>query len=119
MSVEVAGHTIRIPQGDTGATKFVCEGCKPDEYEKALFTVTRDDVIVLRKILEPDDDGSFPLLFSHDETAKIKPDTYGWSFRLVDDGTFDANGKILNAKAVHTPILSGKFVVRAVDGGAK
>lgn len=119
MSLEIMGNTIRIPQGDTGATKFVCEGGKIDDKERALFTVVRNDVITLRKILEPDVDGSFPLAFTHEETAKIRPDTYGWSLRLVGGGTFDANGRIVSAKSCHTPVLAGKLIVMAVEGGAR
>jgi hypothetical protein len=113
------GNMIRIPQGDTGATKFVCTGGKIDDTERALFTVVRDSTIVMRKILEPDKDGSFPLTITHEESAKLQPDTYGWSLRLVGDGTFDASGKIVSAKSCHTPVLAGKLVVMPVEGGAK
>lgn len=117
--IEVMGNTIRIPQGDTGATRFVSEGNRVDDKERALFTVAQNDTIVLRKNLAPDEDGSFPLFFTHEETAKLRPATYGWSLRLVGDGAFDANGRIVSAKSCHTPVMSGKFIVLPVEGGAR
>lgn len=129
MAVEAMGMQIRIPQGDTGNVKFVADSGnmniasngKIEPEDRALFTiVSRSGAMILRKVLSPNEElTEFQLPFVYDDTAKLKPDTYEWSLRIVREGVFDANGRITSVKNVHTPVMAGKFIVMPVAGGAK
>lgn len=121
MAVEAMGMQIRIPQGDTGVVKFTYDKGEVSGEAKALFTIAnRNGIIILRKVLRPDENESeFHLPFTYEETANLKPDSYDWSLRVVENGAFDANGKIVSAKASHTPVLCGKLTILPVAGGAK
>ena len=71
-------------------------------------------------MLSPNDgDNAFHLPFVYSETAGMKPDSYDWSLRVVRDGTFDANGKIVGTQGSHTAILKGKLTILPVAGGAR
>ena len=121
MAVEVAGNTIRVPQGDTGTVKFVGEGEDIAKDDKGVFTLARrDGSTVLRKILPLNEsDGAFHLPITYEDTAKLRPDTYEWSMRVVRGAVFDANGKLTDAQGQHTAVLNGRLIVLAVAGGAR
>lgn len=120
MAVEAMGNTIRMPQGDTGVVKFVPDKREIASDDRALFTVVnRSGATLLRKVLSPDDDGVFRLPFVYDDTARMKPDTYEWSIRVVHNATLDASGKIVSVDTMHTPVTLGKMVVLTVAGGAR
>ena len=120
MAVEVNWTMIRIPQGDTGNVKFVADG-ELSESDKALFTIARrDGSAVLRKVLSVDaSDKAFHLPFAYSETARMRPDSYEWSLRVVRGGAFDAGGKLNSAQGSHTPVLKGQLTVMEVAGGAR
>ena len=121
MAVEVYGSTICMPQGDTGCVKFVPEGGEVRDNDKGIFTITRrNGPALLRKILPLNSSSRvFDMAFTHEETAGMKPDDYEWSFSLVRDGEFGADGRLTTAQMKHTPILKGKLTVLPVAGGAK
>lgn len=121
MAVEAMGMQIRIPQGDTGTVKFTYDKEELSGEARAVFTVAnRSGGTLLRKVLAPEEnEAAFQLPFTYEETANMKPDSYDWSLRVVEDGTFDANGKLRSAKASHTPVLNGKLTILPVAGGAK
>ncbi|MBE5798367.1 MAG: hypothetical protein E7321_00245 [Clostridiales bacterium] len=121
MAVEVQGTMIRIPQGDTGAVKFAAEKGKITQEDVGVFTmVRRDGTLILRKMLLPDAEGNaFDMMFTYEDTARIKPDHYEWSFRVVRDGVFDANGRLNGTRSQHTAVLKGRLSVLAVAGGAR
>ena len=120
MAVEVHGTMIRIPQGDTGNVKFVADG-ELSESDKALFTIARrDGSAVLRKVLSVDEsDKAFHLPFAYGETARMRPDNYEWSLRVVRGGVLDSSGKLTDAQGSHTPILRGMLTIMTVAGGAR
>lgn len=121
MAVEAMGMQIRIPQGDTGSVKFLYEKGEVMQEDRALFTVvSRSGAQVLRKVLSPDmNENAFWLPFAYEETAKLKPDNYEWSLRLVRGGAFDASGRITDAQHCHTAIAAGRLTVLEVAGGPK
>jgi len=121
MAVEAMGMQIRIPQGDTGTVKFTYDKGELSGEARALFTIAnRSGSTILRKILSREEnDCAFYLPFTYEETASLKPDSYDWSLRVVEDGTFDASGKLRSAKASHTPVLCGRLTILPVAGGAK
>ena len=120
MAVEAMGNTIRVPQGDTGVVKFVPEESEIGADDRALFTIaSRNGAAILRKVIAPQENGEFHLPFVYEDTARMKPDTYEWSLRVVRNGMFDANGKIVSVDAVHTPVMLGKMTVLPVAGGAR
>ena len=120
MAVEVRGTMIRIPQGDTGNVKFAADGDLSD-WDKALFTLARrDGSTILRKVLPPDlGDNAFHMAFVYEDTAKLRPGSYEWSFRVVRGGAFDANGRLTGAQGSHTAVLKGQLNVMEVAGGAR
>lgn len=121
MAVEVAGNAIRIPQGDTGPVKFVAEEGDVTNADKGVFTLARrDGTPILRKLIDPDmGDNAFHMMFTYDDTAKLRPDAYEWSFRVVRGGVFDASGKLTDVQGQHTAIINGRLSVLAVAGGAR
>lgn len=121
MAVEAMGTQIRIPQGDTGTVKFVYDKAGLTGDARALFTVAnRNGGTILRKVLSPDEkERAFHLPFAYEETANLKPDSYDWSLRVVENGTFDTNGKIRSATASNTVVLCGKLTILPVAGGAR
>jgi len=121
MAVEAMGMQIRIPQGDTGIVRFVCDKGEAEQDSRALFTIAgRNGGTILRKVLTLDEnEHAFYLPFTYEETAGMKPDSYDWSLRVVSGGMLDANGKITSAKASHTPVLCGKLTILPVAGGAR
>ena len=120
MAVEVLGNTIRVPQGDTGAVKFLVDEGKVSGEDKGVFTLARrDGTPILRKLIEPNEsDNAFHMMLTHEDT-KLKPDAYEWSFRVVRGGVFDASGKLVETQGQHTAILSGRMSVLAVAGGVR
>ena len=120
MAVEVNGTMIRIPQGDTGNVKFVADG-ELSESNKALFTIARrDGSAVLRKVLSVDEsDKAFHLPFAYSETARMQPDSYEWSLRVVRGGKLDASGRLEDTQGSHTAILRGTLTILPVAGGAR
>ena len=120
MAVEVRGTMIRIPQGDTGNVKFVADG-ELSESDKALFTIARrDGSAVLRKALSVDEsDKAFHLPFAYSETARMRPDSYEWSLRVVRGGKLDASGRLEDTQGSHTAILRGTLTILPVAGGAR
>ena len=120
MAVEVHGTMIRIPQGDTGNVKFVADG-ELSESDKALFTIARrDGSAVLRKVLPPDlGDNAFHMAFVYEDTAKLRPDNYEWSLRVVRGGKLDASGRLEDTQGSHTAILRGTLTFLPVAGGAR
>lgn len=121
MAVEVHGTLIRIPQGDTGNVKFVADKGEITGEDKGVFTLARrDGTALLRKILPPDlEAGAFHMAFVYEDTAKLRPDSYEWSFRVVRGGAFDAGGRLNGAQGSHTPVLKGQLTVMEVAGGAR
>jgi len=121
MAVEAMGMQIRIPQGDTGTVKFVCDKGDVSHSDRALFTIAnRNGAAILRKVLSLNEsDSAFHLPFTYEETAALKPDSYDWSLRVVSEGILDISGKIRDAKASHTPVLCGKLMILPVAGGAR
>ena len=121
MAVEVLGTQIRVPQGDTGAVKFVCNPGVIADSDRAMFTVsTRNGGVVMRKVLSPQIENiefHLPLVFS--DTSAMRPDTYEWSLRIVRGGTFGENGKILSADGINTPVIKGRMTIIPVAGGAR
>jgi len=121
MAVEAMGMQIRIPQGDTGTVKFVYDKEELTGDATALFTIAnRNGGVILRKMLSPvENEGAFHLPFTHEETANLKPDSYDWSLRVVENGTFDTNGKIRSAAVSNTVVLCGMLTILPVAGGAR
>lgn len=121
MAVEVHGTMIRIPQGDTGSVKFVADRGEIADGDKGVFTlVRRDGTALLRKRLPPDPEvGAFHMAFVYEDTAKLRPGSYEWSFRVVRGGAFDANGRLTGAQGSHTAVLKGQLNVMEVAGGAR
>ena len=121
MAVEIYGTTIRIPQGDTGIVKFVADGVKLTDDDRGVFTLAGSSgTAIIRKILPADlKAGVFRMAFVYEDTEKLKPGTYRWSFRVVRDAAFDANGRLTSAKGSHTTVIQGVLVVLAVAGGAR
>ena len=121
MAVEVHGTQIRIPQGDTGTVKFVASKGELDHEDLGIFTLARrDGTPMLRKMLSPDmDDKAFHMRFTYEDTAKVRPDGYEWSFRVVRGGTFDANGRLMDTQGQHTAVLNGRLTVLAMAGGVR
>lgn len=120
MAVQASGTQIRIPQGDTGNVKFAADGAL-SENDRALFTLARrDGGVILRKVLPPDlADSAFHMAFVYEDTAKLRPDSYEWSLRVVRGGVLDSSGKLTDAQGSHTPILRGTLTILPVAGGAK
>lgn len=120
MAVEVNGTMIRIPQGDTGNVKFAADGDLSD-WDKALFTLARrDGSTILRKVLPPDLVGNaFHMAFVYEDTAKLRPDNYEWSLRVVRGGKLDASGRLEDTQVSHTAILRGTLTILSVAGGAR
>ena len=121
MAVEVMGTLIQIPQGDTGAVKFVPVQGTIAAGDMGVFTLTkRDGTPILRKLIEPDEqDNAFHMMFVHKDTALLRPGAYTWSMRVVRGGIFDAGGKLSDAQGMHTAVIMGRLVILAVAGGAK
>ena len=121
MAVEAMGMQIRIPQGDTGTVRFVCDKGEITPDARALFTIaSKSCATILRKVLSPSESNrEFHLPFAYEETSVMKPGSYNWSLRVVSDGMFDASGKLRGAKSSHTPVLLGKLMILPVAGGAK
>lgn len=121
VAIEISGNTIQIPQGDTGTVKFVAEKGEVTSADKGVFTLAqRSGMAILRKVLLPDmSDNTFHMPFVYDDTAKLRPDNYEWSFRVVRGGTFDASGKLMNVQGQHTAVLKGRLHVLALAGGAR
>ena len=121
MAVEVMGTLIQIPQGDTGAVKFVPVQGTIAAGDMGVFTLAkRDGTPILRKLIEPDEqDNAFHMMFVHKDTALLRPGAYMWSMRVVRGGIFDAGGKLSDAQGMHTAVIRGRLVVLAVAGGAK
>ncbi|MBR5302974.1 MAG: hypothetical protein IKU38_09075 [Clostridia bacterium] len=121
MAVRVNGTMIQIPQGDTGAVKFVYGKAGIAQTDRAIFTAAyRGGGVVLRKVLAPDEQAcAFYLPFVHAETAAMKPDTYDWSLRVVRGGTLDEDGRLAGAQSSHTAVLRGRLMILPVAGGAK
>ena len=121
MAVEVMGTLIQIPQGDTGAVKFAAESGALTREDVGVFTLARrDGAAILRKQIEADTgDNAFHMMFVHKDTAALSPGAYGWSFRVVRGGVFDAGGRLTDVQGMHTAVLRGRLVVLAVAGGAR
>lgn len=121
MAVDVCGTRMRIAQGDTGQVKFVAGPGEIMAQDRAVFTLARrEGTAILRKILPPDlEENAFHLAFIHDDTAKLRPDGYEWSLRVVRNGTFDAEGRLTGAQGAHTAVLRGTMDVMKVAGGAR
>lgn len=120
MAVEVAGTSIRIPQGDTGVVRFIASPADGiEEGDKGVFTLARrDGAAILRKIMSAEN-GEFYMMFVYEDTAKLRPDAYEWSMRVVRGAEFDASGKILGADVQHTAVINGRLSVVAAAGGAR
>lgn len=120
MAVEAIGTQIRLPQGDTGNVKFVADGAL-DSSDRALFTLARrGGGVILRKVLPPNmDDSAFHMAFVYADTAKLRPDSYEWSLRVVRGGVLDDDGRITETQGSHTAILRGVMAVLPVAGGAR
>ena len=120
MAVEVYGTMIRIPQGDTGNVKFAADGAL-SESDRALFTVVRrGGGMILRKVLSPEmNDNAFHMAFVYGETARMRPDSYEWSLRVVRGGKLDASGRLEDTQGSHTAILRGTLTILPVAGGAR
>lgn len=120
MAVEAIGTQIRLPQGDTGNVKFVADGAL-DSSDRALFTLARrGGGVILRKVLPPNmDDSAFHMAFVYADTAKLRPDSYEWSLRVVRGGVLDGDGRITETQGSHTAILRGVMTVLPVAGGAR
>ena len=121
MAVEVNGTMIRIPQGDTGNVTFVAYRGEIADGDKALFTLARrDGSTILRKVLPPDlGDNAFHMAFVYEDTAKLRPDSYEWSLRVVRGGKLDASGRLEDTQGSHTAILRGTLTILPVAGGAR
>ena len=121
MAVEVHGTLIRIPQGDTGNVKFVADKGEITGEDKGVFTLARrDGTALLRKILPPDlEAGAFHMAFVYEDTAKLRPDSYEWSLRVVRGGKLDASGRLEDTQGSHTAILRGTLTILPVAGGAR
>ncbi len=121
MAVDVFGTRMRIAQGDTGNVKFVAGAGEITDEDRAVFTLARrEGTAILRKILPPaPEENAFHLALIHDDTAKLRPDSYEWSLRVVRNGTFDADGRLTGAQGAHTPVLRGTMDVMKVAGGAR
>lgn len=119
MAIDVMGNMIRMPVGDTGTIKFVAEEGSLSESDKGVFTLARrDGTPILRQILPPDvEANAFHMQIAYEDTAKLRPDSYEWSFAIVRDAVFDASGKLLDVKGKHTAVLSGKLNIMPVAGG--
>lgn len=119
--VKVHGISICIPQGDTGLVKFTVEGAELTEDDLGIFTIARrDGTPLLRKILPPaENENAFHLPFTYEDTATMKPDTYNWSLRVVDKGTFDAKGRLVGATQLQTAVPQGVLTIREVAGGTR
>ena len=119
MAIDVMGNMIRMPVGDTGTIKFVAEEGSLSESDKGVFTLARrDGTPILRQILPPDvEANAFHMQIAYEDTAKLRPDAYEWSFAIVRDAVFDASGKLLDVKGKHTAVLSGKLNIMPVAGG--
>lgn len=121
MGIKVSGNLIQIPQGDTGAVKFVFDAGMAAQEDRAVFTLAQHGgPAIMRKILTPNlNDGAFHMMFVHEDTAKLRPDSYEWSLRVVRGGSFDAAGRLTSVQGQHTAVLSGRLAVLRVAGGAK
>lgn len=119
MAMEVRGTLIQIPQGDTGAVKFVPEKGQISPEDRGIFTLARrDGTPILRKRIEPEDN-AFHMMFVYKDTAALSPGAYEWSFRVARGGAFDAGGKLTDVQGLHTAVIRGRLVVLAVAGGAR
>ena len=121
MAVEVSGTMIRIPQGDTGLVRFMADKGEIEQGDTAVFTLAhRGGAAILRKVLEADmEQQAFTMMFVHEDTARLRPDHYEWSLRIVRSGKFDADGRLLDAKGQHTAVLSGRLSVLGYAGGVR
>lgn len=121
MAIDVMGNMIRMPVGDTGTIKFVAEEGSLIESDKGVFTLARrDGTPILRQILPPDvEANAFHMQIAYEDTAKLRPDSYEWSFAIVRDAVFDASGKLLDVKGKHTAVLCGKLSIMPVAGGRR
>lgn len=121
MGVKAYGNLIQIPQGDTGAVKFVFEEGKVSAEDRGVFTLAQHGGLpIMRKILSPNlSDRAFHMMFIHEDTAKLRPGHYEWSMRVVQDGVFDENGRLTSVRGQHTAVLGGILAVLKVAGGAK
>lgn len=121
MAIDVMGNMIRMPVGDTGTIKFVAEEGSLSESDKGIFTLARrDGTAILRQILPPDmEANAFHMLLAYEDTAKLRPDSYEWSFAIVRDAVFDTSGKLIDVKGKHTAVLSGKLNIMPVAGGRR
>ena len=118
MAVEVAGLSIRLPQGDTGVIKFVAEKGEVTAEDRGVFTLARrDGTAILRKIL-PFDGDTAHMALTYEDTAGLKPGTYAWSLRVVRRGVFDG-GKLTAVEGQHTAVLNGSLMLQAVAGGVR
>ena len=121
MAIEVHGSMIRVPQGDTGIIKFVADDGEITEQDKGVFTLARrDGTAVLRQILQPDmETKTFQTALAYEDTEKLRPGTYAWSFAMVKDAVFDDGGRLTDAKSKHTAVLMGRMDILPVAGGMK
>ena len=121
MAVEVHGTSIRIPQGDTGLVKFVCEGETVSDGMVGIFTVARrDGEAILRKLLPAvTETNSFDMAFAYGDTDKMRPDSYEWSFRVAGEGVFDTSGRLTGAKSLNTQVVKGVLHIVRVAGGSR
>lgn len=119
--VEVYGNSIRMPVGDTGPVMFQAQKGEIAEADTGVFTLARqDNTPYLRKLLKPNmTDHAFHMMFVHSDTAKLKPGSYGWSFRVVQGAKYDAYGKILDTESQDTPICEGVLILRGIKGGVR
>lgn len=119
MAIDVMGSMIRMPVGDTGTIKFVADEGALSTEDKGVFTIARrDGTPILRQILPPDlEANTYHMALAYEDTAKLKPDAYEWSFAVVRGGTFDASGKLVSVKGKHTAVLAGKLNIMPVAGG--
>lgn len=121
MAIEVSGTMLRIPQGDTGIVKFSMEEGQLDEGDQGVFTLARrDGASILRRMLTPDlNENAFHLAVAHEDTASLRPGPYEWSLRVIRGGTFDEEGRLMDARNQNTVVLRGKMSVLGYAGGVR
>lgn len=103
--------------------KFVAkaDGQAVTPEDRGVFTLTRrGGGAILRKILPPDTESNlFHMAFVYEDTATLRPEEYLWSFKVVRNGVFNADGRLEETQGQHTAVLRGKLHVMPTAGGAR
>lgn len=119
MAITISGNMIQMPQGDTGPVAFVVKRGEATTEDTGVFTLAqRDGMPILRKVIAPSGN-TFHMMFTYADTAKLRPDNYRWSFRVLRNPQFDTHGNLLNTQGQHTPVMEGRMMIFPVAGGVR